>query len=91
MTVFNVVDGNSYVGALATDGSTNAVQVDGNEYVGMHNSAGAINIVVDLDDSGAFGVNHPSGALRVVSVEDTYSKAYTPSGAVAAKGIPEEE
>lgn len=80
MIEFNVVDGNTWVGATEKDGAWNAVAVDGTAWTGRMHKAGCLNIMIDEDDSGLFGPNHPCGAMRVVDGESN-------SGAVEASAL----
>lgn len=76
------VNGDIYVGMTARDGSVNAVAVPGDTYVGRIHSAGCLNIFIDTDDSELFGMNHPSGAMRV-AIGNSTSGAMSTTGLVA--------
>ena len=81
-TTFKSVNGSTYTGAYAANGSLNAVTVDGTAWTGRTHACGAVYIVSDLDNSGLQGSNHPCGALRVVVGSGLGSR--TPSGAINA-------
>lgn len=60
------------------DNKINTTYVDGSSFTGLYASDGSWNVVVD--DVSNFGIQHPSGALRVsTDVGNTYQD---PSGAV---------
>lgn len=58
-----IVNGSSYVGAIASDGSLNVVQTDGSTWTGRSHKSGAINVV--HEPVGSYTVNNPSGAMNV--------------------------
>lgn len=60
-----VVDGSTYVGVYAADGSINVVdQTSSSDYVGMINPCGAYNVTLDSGTDYVGRVN-PNGSLNV--------------------------
>jgi len=80
-----IVDGLTYVGKYAADGSFNCFQVTGGSLTtpqGWNHPSGAINIVNATAEANPVGIYHACGAMNV----STNAAPTTPVGATAPNG-----
>lgn len=81
-----LVDGTTYVGLYAADGSWNVYDASGSSTpVGRYHASGALN-VVQVDGSTVVGLYHPNGAINAVNASE-FTGLYHPCGAYNFEGL----
>ena len=80
------VQGDTFTGLYAADGSTNVVVSSGEGFVGAYHPCGAINVTV-VDGESFVGSTAADGSVNVVIVEDDIEGDIHPSGALRVVGL----